>query len=124
PLPPPGKTDGPVIDASPPPVVETPTPRAGRAGRRPPSGATPVPEPRPEAKSAAKPESRSEPKVEAKPDSRTEAKAAENVIVLPQPPDIPAPDFVPPSDGPPDVEAAKDEKPPEPVKQERKLFFR
>lgn len=124
PLPPPGKTDGPVIEASPPSVEEPPAPRAGRPGRRPPSGATPVPEPRPESKPEGKSESKPEPKAEAKSESRPEPKTAENVIVLPQPPDIPAPDFVPPADGPPDVEPAKGEKPPEPVKQEKKLFFR
>lgn len=135
------KSDGPVIDNVPP-VVETPVARAAREARRPPPATTRVPEPKTDTKGDAK--------ADAKSDSNPESKPAENVIVLPQAPDIPPPDYktaaadrpaagaaakeapakaaaakdATAKDSAPKDATGKDDKPPEPAKPEKKLFFR
>lgn len=130
------KGDGPVIDNVPP-VVETPVARAAREARRPPPATTRVPEPKTDAKSDAKADA----KPDAKSDGKSDGKPGENVIVLPQAPDIPPPDYktAAAKEAPAKAAAAKDatvkdpaakdatgkdDKPPEPAKPEKKLFFR
>lgn len=111
PLPPPTKAAEPPAPPSPPPVVEVPTPRAGRSVRR---------EPPEDGKPEAKPEVKPGAKSTAKPESKSESKSAENVIPLPQPPDGSGAT----SGAVIDAEPDKKDKPAEPAKQERKLFFR
>lgn len=114
----------PVIEVSPtPPVVETPTPRVGRTVRREPPASPPV---------EAKPESKVESKTESKAEPKAETKPAENVIALPQPPDVPAAEAKPAGARPPDIEvevevvavAETEEKKAAPAKPEKRLFFR
>lgn len=110
----------PVIEISPtPPVVETPTPRVGRTARREPPASPPA---------EAKPESKVESKTESKAEPKAETKPAENVIALPQPPDVPVAEAKPAGVRPPDIEveavAETEEKKAAPAKPEKRLFFR